>query len=140
MIQNLFLLAGAAIGLSACVSAQAGDREMSEAAALELAKYEATGETRTCLSTTQIRSIDPIDDYTFLVRGTGRDVYLNKVSGKCSGASRSGNRLQYRISSNQLCRNEIITVVDNMLNTTVGSCGLGSFEELQEIPEDDAAE
>ncbi|WP_411820179.1 DUF6491 family protein [Hyphococcus formosus] len=140
MKNYLFLVAGSAIALSACVSAQAGEDKMSEKAAAELAKYEKTGETQTCLSTSRIRSIDPIDDLNFLVHMNNRDVYLNKVSGKCHGASRVGNRLQYTITANQLCRNEIITVVDNSLNTTVGSCGLNSFEELRELPEEPAEE
>ncbi len=103
--------------------------EMSENVASQLSAYEATGETTSCLSVGQIRSIDPLDDRRFLVRANN-GYYLNETSNRCSGAARSGNRLQYKLSTGQLCRNQIISVVDNSSGFTVGSCGLGSFEKL----------
>ncbi len=106
---------------------------MSDRAAERLAQFEATGETEDCLSTTRIQSITPLDDRHFLVRVGTNDYYLNKVSSRCGGASRAGNRLQYTISGGQLCRNEIISVVDNSSGFTVGSCGLNSFEKLERV-------
>ncbi len=124
------LITIAAVG---CASAKPAG-EMSEKVAAKLAGFEATGEKISCLNTTQIRSIDALDDWRFLVRASGGGYYMNETSGRCSGASRSGNRLQYTISTSQLCRNQIITVVDNSTGFTVGSCGLGSFEKLTEAP------
>ncbi len=121
---------------AACATAGAND-EISEKVAAKLAEFEPTGETTACLSTTRIRSIDALDDKRFLVRVGVSDYYLNEVSGRCSGASRAGNRLQYTISTGQLCRNEIIEVVDNTSGFTAGSCGLGSFQELMKKPAED---
>lgn len=134
---NVFLIAAMAAAGSAC--ATAGEPEMSDAAAARLAQFEPTGKTRTCMSLTSIRSIDALDDSHFLVEAAGGGYYLNKVSGRCNGAGRPGNRLQYTVSTGQLCRNEIITVIDNSAGFMVGSCGLGSFEKLEEI-EDAPAE
>ncbi len=114
--------------------ATASTVEMSDKAAERLAAFEPTGKTRSCMSLTAIRSIDALDESRFLVEAAGGDYYLNTISGRCSGADRAGNRLQYTVTTGQLCRNEIITVVDNMSGFTVGSCGLGDFEELQEKP------
>lgn len=127
----LFAAMIAAIG-AGCATAREAP-EMSEKVSQRLAEFEATGEVRSCLGVTQIRQIDALDDWRFLVRAGGT-YYLNEVSGRCNGADRSSNRLQYTIPTGQLCRNEIITVVDNLNGFTVGSCGLGSFQELAEKP------
>lgn len=134
------MTAAALFGASACATAQADGAEISERAAERLAGFDATGETRTCLSTAQIRTIEALDARHFLVEVRGGQYYLNKTTGRCSGAGRGGNRLQYAISNSQLCRNQIIRVVDNSDGFTVGSCGLGSFETLEEIPDDEAAD
>lgn len=122
-----------AISGAACATASS-NYEMSEKVAARLAKFEPTGNVETCLNTTRIQSIDALDDYRLLVRTGVSTYYLNEVSGRCSGAGRAGSRLQYTISTGQLCRNEIIQVVDNTSGFTVGSCGLGSFQELSKKP------
>ncbi len=133
MIKTAAAAALIAVTGAACATASS-DNETSEEVAARLAEFEPTGETETCLNTTRIRSIDALDDRRFLVRVGVNDYYLNEISGRCSGAARAGNRLQYTISTGQLCRNEIIQVVDNTTGFTVGSCGLGSFQELAKKP------
>lgn len=119
--------AAAAFGMASAVSAQ----DMTEAAAERLAQYERTGETRSCVNLSQVRSIRPLDDHHFLVEMSNRDMYLNVVRGRCQNAARSTTRLQYSVPSNQLCRGEIVNVVDNgPPNMQVGGCGLGNFERL----------
>lgn len=133
MKKTIVVAALMAVSGAACATANT-DTEMSEKVAARLAEFEPTGKVETCLSTVRVRSIDALDDYRFLVRTGVNDYYLNEVSGRCSGAGRAGNRLQYTISGAQLCRNEIIQVVDNTTGFMVGSCGLGSFQELAEKP------
>lgn len=123
------LASAAVVAAAGCATAREAE-EMSAEVAERLAEFEPTGETQTCLSVSQIRSIDPLDEWRFLVRAGG-GYYLNEVSGRCNDADRAGNRLQYTISTGQLCRNEIITVVDNINGFTVGSCGLGDFQKLE---------
>ena len=137
MIKKSHLFAvGALIALSPAGSMVAAE-EMSDEAAQKLERFEQTGETRSCLGLRRISQITPLDDHLFLVRVGANEYYLNEVNGRCSGASRSFNRLQYKTSIGQLCRNEIIRVVDNSSGISVGSCGLGSFERLQEKTEND---
>ncbi len=129
------LLAGVfAIAGVGCATAASGP-ELSAKAAERLADFEPTGETKSCLSLTQIRSIDAIDDYHFLVETRNGDYYLNTLSHRCSGASRGGYHIQYTVNGGQLCRNEIITVVDSTSGFTAGSCGLNDFEKLQDAPQ-----
>ena len=130
-MKPIFLIAATAMLASlGCATAADETEALTAKAAERLAEFDSTGETVSCLNVTQIRSIDAIDDSHFLVRATGGDYYLNKVSGRCNSASRAGYRLQYTVSGGQLCRNQIITVVDNSGGFTAGSCGLGSFERL----------
>ncbi len=128
----------AAFACLGCASVQASGEQarddMSEKTAARLANYEETGETVSCLNVTRIRSIDALDDKRFLVTATGGDYYLNETSGRCSGAGRFGNALQYTISGGSLCRNQIIDVIDSSTGMTVGACGLGSFEKLNKKP------
>ncbi len=124
-------LMAACVALSAC--ATASTYEMSEDVAARLAEFEPTGSVESCLNSSSISQITPLDGRNFLVQVGVSQYYLNKVNGNCSGAERSFNRLQYTTSTSQLCRNEIITVVDNSSGFTVSSCGLGSFEKLEKI-------
>ncbi|MEM8937087.1 MAG: hypothetical protein AAGC77_11830 [Pseudomonadota bacterium] len=106
----------------------------------QLEGYARTGETETCISTARINTITPLDEETFLVRVGVRNYYLNDLKGSCNGADRSWNRIQYSTSTAQLCRNEIIKIVDNSSGFTVGSCGLGTFERLEQIEDAEEAE
>lgn len=126
----------AILGTSAMASAQ----EPSEAAAERLAQFERTSETENCVSLRRLRSIQPLDDHHFLIEMRNGDMYLNVVNGRCNRAASAGTYLQYTTSGSQLCRNEIIDVVDNggagMLS---GSCGLGEFEALTPVDQGDSA-
>ncbi|MFC4723991.1 DUF6491 family protein [Glycocaulis abyssi] len=128
--------AAAAFGMASAVSAQ----DMSEAAAERLAQFERTGETRSCISLSQLRSIQPLDDHHFLVEMRNRDMYLNVVRGRCSGAARTSTYLQYSTSGTQFCRGEVIRIVDSgPASMLVGSCGLGEFERLSPADGDTSA-
>lgn len=111
--------------------------EPSAKAAEILAKYDRTGDTRTCLNINRIRQIRALDDRHFLVRANTSKYYLNITSNTCHGASRATNRLQYTTSIAQLCRNQIVRVIDNTTGIFSGSCGLGSFELLEKKVETD---
>lgn len=112
--------------------AHAGSAE--EKAAKALDRFERTGEVRDCLLGSTIDEIDPITDELFLVRVGVNDYYLNEVNGACHGAARSFSRIEYVRSTSQLCRLQIITVVDNTSNIFLGSCSLGGFEKLNVKP------
>jgi len=124
--------------LAACASVERP--EITPEAEARLDDFERTGEMRNCLSLTAIDRIEPLDERHFLVRVGLNDYYLNEIPGRCSGAGRFNNRIQYVTSLAQLCRNEIITIVDNATGFIAGSCGLGAFERLVEKPEDEETE
>lgn len=123
-----------ALALAATAGAAAKDKdgnaEMSERAAAELAKFERTGEMRSCLNLTSIREIDAIDERLLLVRVGGDEYYMNAFSTRCTGAGQSWNHIQYETGLAQLCSNQIIKVVDTANGSVQGSCGLNQFERL----------
>ena len=128
-------LIGASFLLAACASS-GGYAGPSEQTAARLAAFERTGETTACLPANRIRSIKALDERHFLIRTGVNDYYLNEPSAGCNSADRGNTRIQYVLGGNaQLCRNQIVTIVDNNSGFTTGSCGLGSFEKLEEKPE-----
>lgn len=122
-------LLGAAIAVLT-VGAAAADR--GDKAKEILAKYEKTGEVQNCLSLRAVRDTDALDDYTLLVEAGG-SVYLSELHGRCIGLEREQ---RYTRSSPQarMCKGDIIQVID-LNGTPLGSCSLGDFEELREVPE-----
>jgi len=138
MMKFSVVMAGSVLLVSACATST--PYEMSEETAAELAKFERTGDVRNCISLRSIDRIQPLDERNFLIHVGVNTYYLNEVSGSCNSAGRSGYRLQYSTSLSQLCRGEIIKVVDNSTGFSAGSCGLGSFEKLTEVEPEDAAE
>jgi len=98
-----------------------------------LSKYEKTGESQNCLMLSAVRDTDALDDYTLLVEASGAAVYLNELNGRCTGLGREGRYVR-RSSSSQMCKGDIIRVI-NSFGATLGSCSLGAFEKLSEIPE-----
>lgn len=114
-------------------------QEPTERAAERLAQYEATGETRNCISTSRIGSMIALDDNHFLVEVRGGDVLLNRVRGRCNQAASGFTRMEYRVSGTQLCRNDIINIVDNSSGLWSGSCSLSDFEVLVPVDNDAGA-
>ncbi|MEX0643884.1 MAG: hypothetical protein WD076_01130 [Parvularculaceae bacterium] len=109
--------------------------DSSDKAAERLAEFERTGDTTTCLSLRSVSQITPLSETQFLVRVGVSDYYLNEVSGRCANADSAFTRLEYTTSLSQLCRGEIIRVVDNGTGMLAGSCGLGDFERLEKKKE-----
>lgn len=126
--------AGLAAGFTAaCATQSAADRAeaQTEAGDAVLADYQATGETRSCVSLRSIDEIDPLDATRWLVTMRNGDAYLNEVGSGCRNAASDFTYLQYSTPSGRLCSNEIVRVLDRGTDTVSGSCGLGQFQALE---------
>jgi len=134
MIKQFIGAAVIALGLSGAVHAQSDEAR----ADARLAQFAETGETRSCLSTTRIRNITPLDDSRWLVTTRGGDTYLNEVSRGCFGAASAFSYIEYRVPGGQLCRGEIIRVVDQSAQTVRGACGLGEYQRLEPVSSETA--
>ncbi|TNE62463.1 MAG: hypothetical protein EP335_12805 [Alphaproteobacteria bacterium] len=95
-------------------------------------KYEATGEVRHCIPLRFLRESTIIDDQTIFFRGLGKKGYMVHLPYRCSRLA-AEERFAYRNSIGQLCKSDIITVLDSF-GREWGSCGLGEFEEMKKKP------
>ena len=98
--------------------------------------YELTGETRSCLSLSRIDSIDTMNESAWLVTTKAREAYVTRVGRGCRSATRPFTYISYTVPGGQLCQGEIVRVLDQGTHSVVGSCGIGEFEELSQLPED----
>ena len=98
-----------------------------------LAGYEKTGEETMCLSLSQVRKSDPIDDYAIMFELRNGDVYLNELPSVCIGLARN-KRFSFKSTQNRICSGDTI-IVANPAGMDISACGLGTFEALAEIEE-----
>jgi hypothetical protein len=145
-IKSLFsALAIAVMTLSAATGAdddsqeKDGEKELTRSEkrlARIMERYQETGEVRHCVPLRYLRESTVIDDQTIFFRGLGRKAYMNKMSHKCPRLSFE-ERFMYSTSIAQLCKGEIITVLDSF-GRQWGSCGLGEFREMERKPKAEA--
>jgi hypothetical protein len=122
------IAAFAAALLAGC--ATTASEPVNESAAARLSSLQRTGEKETCLNLTLINEMTAVDEKTLLIRSGANNWYVSDLRTRCRGVVNRGNRIEYTTSLSQLCRNDILRIVDNVN----GSCGMGSFERLAEKP------
>ena len=130
MFRKLFIFA---LGLSFIpLSAVAGGDKVDKLAkALE--KYEKTGKVERCVTLNRVRTSRVIDDSHILFIMRGKKAYMNTLPHRCSrlGFERA---FSYKVTMNQLCNIDIITVFDSTGGIQGPSCGLGKFVEYKKKP------
>lgn len=85
------------------------------------------GEPQRCISRFRRNDQEIIDRGTILYRN-GRDlVYRNDPEGGCGGLDRSRTLVVTTIEGGDLCRGDIIRVVDPVSGALVGSCAFSDF-------------
>lgn len=92
---------------------------------------------RGCISVTRIMNTDVIDESTLVFEMDNGEIYRNSLPQRCGGLS-NRDAFMYRIPTTQLCRSDIITVLQRSGPaggtgfTPINSCALGSFEQVSE--------
>lgn len=115
----------AVTALAGCASQPAADRQT--------LSDTATG----CIAVTRIMSTDVLDERTIVFEMNNGDIYRNSLPQRCGGLS-DRDAFMYRIPSTQLCRSDIITVLQRTGPAggtgfmPTNSCALGSFEQISE--------
>lgn len=117
--------------LAAAGCATATGEPVNESAAARLAGLQRTGDKQTCLNVTLLNEITGVDERTLLIRSGANNWYVSDLGSRCRGVVSRGNRIEYTTSLPQLCRNDILRIVDNANGFLTGSCGMGSFERLE---------
>ncbi|HBK90043.1 MAG TPA: hypothetical protein DDZ68_00080 [Parvularcula sp.] len=120
--------------LAAAGCATTAGEPVNEGAAARLAGLQRTGEVKTCLNLTLLNEITAVDEKTLLIRSGANNWYVSDLKTRCRGVVGRGARIEYSTSLSQLCRNDILRIVDNTNGFLTGSCGMGSFERLEPKP------
>ncbi len=90
------------------------------------------GEPVSCITPSQLRTSRIIDDKTIDFEMNNGTVYRNVLPNRCPGL-KSEDRFAYKLSTNQLCSVDIITVLQSFgYGLSQGaSCGLGTFQKME---------
>ncbi|MEX2524594.1 MAG: DUF6491 family protein [Gammaproteobacteria bacterium] len=90
-------------------------------------------ETLRCLSLNNIRQITILDNQHIVFDTNSGGHYLNTLPYPCPSLHRS-RAIMYRTSLSRLCDLDIITILDDVGPgfRPMGSCGLGTFEPVNE--------
>jgi len=135
-MKNTILCSALLIGLLVGSSSAADEDKKKSKAEQRLAKIEAkyqpTGKNKSCVSLRFLRESNIVDDMTIFFRGPGKKAYINRLPRRCPRLSYE-QRFAYSVSTGQLCKSDIITVLDS-LGAAWNSCGLGQFEEWEKKP------
>ncbi len=84
-----------------------------------------------CLPSTRTGDMTIVDDNTILFRDGRSRLYRNDPRGGCSPMGRGGYTLVTRSTTGEMCRGDIVQVVDLTSRTFAGSCSLGDFIPYQ---------
>jgi hypothetical protein len=85
------------------------------------------GEPQNCISTLGNDNLIRISDDMLLYRQSGRLVYQNKLRSSCPGLARDTDVLVTETFGGQLCRGDIVRLVDRTSGIPGPVCSLGEF-------------
>jgi hypothetical protein len=90
-------------------------------------------ETRGCINLREIDRTRVPNEDTILFYLRGGDVYRNNLPNRCPNLD-FDERFMYRVTGNQLCDTDVITVIDDLgFGFLPGAtCGLGEFQPITE--------
>lgn len=132
-MKQVFWLFSATLLAFACTTTNTTEAEPPE----ELEKFVMTGQTEQCLSLATIRRTPVLDDQHILFETNNGNTYLNKLPRRCSGLGFE-EAFSYSTSLTKLCSQDIIRVLQRGGGGVRNTCGLGSFEKLEDKPESSA--
>jgi Family of unknown function (DUF6491) len=128
----LLLALAASVSLSGC---SYGDAERAPAPirakeAKLLAKElegKVAGKPTNCISTFGNENLIRISDDMLLYRSSGRLVYQNKLRSICPGLANDSDIIVTEIFGGQLCRGDLVRLVDRSSGIPGPACSLGEF-------------
>ncbi len=101
----------------------------------EMAKYKQTNTFENCIRNGSIKRTKVLDDRNIIFEMRNNTVYLNTLDNKCNSLGFT-RQFSYKPTNNRLCGYDIISVFDSI--GPRGSCGLGQFELLEKLPENNS--
>lgn len=132
-MRHLILLA------SACLAAGCANDEPVETTARDLSRmeaelrgYEPAGPPVSCVSMRTLQGNRSVGEGAIVFDGPVGRKWVNRPPAGCPTLD-SGRALRVRTSSSQLCRNDIVSILDPVSGTEYGGCGLGDFEPYRRV-------
>jgi hypothetical protein len=135
-MKHIITLAALALtaGCAASAESEANLRADGEAAlAAELRDYRPSGPPMSCVNLRTLGGNRSAGEGAVIFGGSGSRVYVNRPPAGCP-ILRPGRALNVRTTGSQLCRGDIVTVVDTLNGINYGSCGLGDFTPYERLP------
>ena len=132
-MRHLILLASACLA-AGCVNDEPVEttaRDLSRMEA-ELKGYEPAGPPVSCVSMRTLQGNRSVGEGAIVFDGPVGRKWVNRPPAGCPTLD-SGRALRVRTSSSQLCRNDIVSVLDAVSGTEYGGCGLGDFEPYKRV-------
>ena len=124
---------------SACLAAGCTTDEPVETAARDLSRmeaelrgYEPAGPPVSCVSMRTLQGNRSVGEGAIVFDGPVGRKWVNRPPAGCPTLD-SGRALRVRTSSSQLCRNDIVTILDPVSGSEYGGCGLGDFEPYKRV-------
>jgi len=133
------IIALAALGLAAgCAASTDADADMRAAdgeatLAAELRNYRPAGQPVSCVPLRNLGGNHSAGEGAIVFDGPGGRLWVNRPPAGCPDL-RQGRALSLRTTGSQLCRGDIVNVVDTISGINFGACGLGDFEPFQRRP------
>ncbi len=110
------------------------DKDKSDKTPTILERYAPTGDTKSCISLTQISQSNVLSETEIFFEMKGRRGYLNTMPYRCPSLD-FYKSYTYKTGINQLCSTDFITVLMGSVGEGA-SCGLGKFVEYERKPKD----
>lgn len=121
------VLAAALLAAGCAMEEEALEMSPTEEARLaEALEGRVRGEPQDCVPMRAVRGNRSIGDSAILFEGVGDTVWVNRPAGGCPSLD-FGRSLLITTTMTQLCRGEIVSVIDPVSGTSFGGCGLGEF-------------
>jgi hypothetical protein len=121
----------AAAGCAADAQVEADRTAMAERTEASLAEqlrgYRPAGPPLSCVNLRQLHGNRSAGEGAIVFRASGGRLYVNRPAAGCP-QMQFGRHLQFRTTTSQICRGEIVTVVEPSFGGDFGSCVLGDFE------------
>lgn len=128
----MYKLLFASISSFALLASASFAQNSAERYAREMAKYKQTGTFENCIRHSSIRRTKVLDDKHIIFEMRGKKTFLNTLDHKCHSLGFL-RKVGYSVHGNRLCSYDSISVLDDL--GPRGACGLGKFELLEKLPE-----
>ena len=137
---KFFALALAPLALASCATSDPGPVGEAAMNPKQLALLEENlagkqaGEPVSCISNFGSNQLIKVSDDTILYRVSSRLVYRNDLRSSCPGLARDTDILVTQVYGSQICRGDIIRLVDRTSGIGGAACSYGAFTPYRSPP------